>query len=86
MHDLYPNTVEKRSNSLIFTSVPDRGLKYMRQAWNVIKEQVPDATLTITSDYRLWGLPEPRNDQFRQLWVGAEGCIVFRCCASQRGL
>ena len=72
VHDLYPNDVEKRRNSLIFTSVPDRGLRYMREAWNTIKDRVPDASLTITSDYRLWGLEEPRNDKFRRDWIGAK--------------
>jgi len=72
VHDLPPNLPEKRKNSLIFTSVPDRGLMLLREAWNTIKKKVPSATLTITSDYRLWGLAEPRNDKFRTQWVGAE--------------
>jgi len=72
VHDLPPNLPEKRKNSMIFTSVPDRGLTLMREAWNTIKKKVPDASLTITSDYRLWGLDEPRNDKFRTQWVGAE--------------
>jgi glycosyltransferase involved in cell wall biosynthesis len=72
VHDLHPNSIEKRPNSLIFTSVPDRGLTFMREAWNTIKKKVPEASLTITSDYRLWGLDEPRNDKYRTQWVGAE--------------
>ena len=56
VHDWHGLDIEKRKNSLIFTSVPDRGLSFMREAWNRIKADVPDAFLTITSDYRLWGL------------------------------
>ena len=70
VHDLDGIDVEKRSNSLIFTSVPDRGLHILRQAWNKIKREVPDASLVITSDYRLWGLQDPRNERFRQQWIG----------------
>jgi glycosyltransferase involved in cell wall biosynthesis len=77
VHDLPPNLPEKRKNSMIFTSVPDRGLMLLREAWNKIKTNVPDATLTITSDYRLWGLLEARNDKFRTQWVGAEDVVFW---------
>ena len=70
VHDLDGIDVEKRSNRLIFTSVPDRGLQYLRQAWDRIKKEVLDASLVITSDYRLWGLQEPKNEKFRQQWIG----------------
>jgi len=53
----------------IFTSVPDRGLHILRNIWPRIKMQVPEASLVITSDYRLWGLPDPRNEQHRAGWV-----------------
>jgi len=72
VHDLDGKVVEKRPNSLIFTSVPDRGLQYMKQAWNRIQREIPDVSLTITSDYRLWGLHEPRNEHFRQQWIGVD--------------
>jgi glycosyltransferase involved in cell wall biosynthesis len=72
IHDLEGMDTKKRPNSLIFTSVPDRGLQYLKEAWNWIKREVPDASLTITSDYRLWGLHEPRNERFRQQWIGED--------------
>jgi glycosyltransferase involved in cell wall biosynthesis len=40
---------------VLFSSVPDRGLQTMEGIWPLIKDNVPDAELTITSDYRLWG-------------------------------
>ena len=45
----------KVKNRFIFTSVPARGLDIMLDIWPRIYREVPDASLTITSDYRLWG-------------------------------
>lgn len=56
-------------NRLIFASVPDRGLRLLLPAWNLIKQQIKDASLVITSDYRLWGVDE-RNQQHRVMWNG----------------
>lgn len=67
--------VEKKKNSCIFTSVPDRGLPTLLPIWSRIVEQVPDATLTITSDWSLW----TGNDDsyaispYRIAWAGKEG-------------
>jgi glycosyltransferase involved in cell wall biosynthesis len=64
VHDLDSINEEKVPNRLIFTSVPDRGLTYLRDAWNRIKKEVPDASLVITSDYRLWGIQNsPMNEK-----------------------
>lgn len=49
-------TCEKIPKRVIFTSVPARGLDNLHRIWGRIVERVPDATLTITSDYRLWGV------------------------------
>lgn len=69
----YQIDVEKVRNRLIFTSVPDRGLEYVAQTFPKIKEQVPDATLVVTSDYRLWGVPSPMNNQYMQMFMRMEG-------------
>lgn len=50
----YKDKVEKRPKECIFTSMPDRGLMPMNAAWARIVAAVPDAHLTITSDWRLW--------------------------------
>ena len=84
VHDLDGMEIEKVPNRLIFTSVPDRGLHYLREAWPKIKEAIPDASLVITSDYRLWGLQEPRNEQYRQRWIGMEGVQFIGAVKRQR--
>lgn len=65
----YEKPIEKVPNRLIFTSVPDRGLQFMSAIFPMIKEQVPDASLVITSDYRLWGAANPMNSQFMQMFL-----------------
>lgn len=60
--------VERVPKRCIFTSVPDRGLSVLRQCWNSIKQAVPDVSLVITSDYRLWGAGA-LNDNHRATWL-----------------
>lgn len=50
----YKDKIEKIKHRCIFTSMPDRGLMPMHAAWARIVAKVPDATLVITSDWRLW--------------------------------
>jgi len=64
--------IVKVPNRLIFTSVPDRGLDYLFFAWPLIKREVPDVSLVITSDYRLWGSPSANNEQHRAKWIGQD--------------
>ena len=61
--------VEKIPQKCIFTSVPDRGLHILHSCWGAIKSAVPSASLTITSDYRLWGVKDARNDPHRVQWM-----------------
>ena len=76
-HDFEGLEVEKVPYRLIFTSVPDRGLQYLRDVWQFMKNEVPELSLVITSDYRLWGLHEPRNERFRMTWIGLEDVQFF---------
>ena len=46
--------IPKQKHNCIFTSMPDRGLNELHAIWPLILREVPDATLTITSDWRLW--------------------------------
>jgi glycosyltransferase involved in cell wall biosynthesis len=63
-YDDYPrNIVEKVPYRFIFTSVPDRGLDLLLSWWPTILHQLPQASLVITSDYRLWGSLAPRNNE-----------------------
>jgi hypothetical protein len=40
--------------------------------WPLIKREIPDASLVITSDYRLWGASSARNDRHRVMWMDRE--------------
>jgi len=61
--------IKKVPKKVIFTSVPDRGLHVLRSLWPQIQERCPEVNLTITSDYRLWGVEE-RNWQHKEQWMG----------------
>jgi glycosyltransferase involved in cell wall biosynthesis len=50
----YLEDVDKDLNQVIFCSIPDRGLVQLAQIWNMISSRVPQATINITSDWRLW--------------------------------
>jgi glycosyltransferase involved in cell wall biosynthesis len=67
-YDIPHNKVEKRC---IFTSVPDRGLMCLNAAWPLILREVPDASLTITSDWRLWSsdIPDTCTMDFRRAFL-----------------
>lgn len=60
----YDKQIDRVPNRLIFTSVPDRGLDVVLKTFNKIRDVLPDASLVITSDYRLWGVPSARNDSY----------------------
>ena len=72
----YGNKVEKVPNRLIFTSVPDRGLAAVEKTFGSIRKQIPDASLVITSDYRLWGSMSPGNSQYMTRFA-AHGGVQF---------
>lgn len=50
----YREPVQKVSKRCIFTSIPDRGVMELHAAWARIVKEVPEASLVITSDWRLW--------------------------------
>lgn len=50
----YKEPPVKKPRQCMFTSIPDRGVVPLRKAWQIISAKVPDATLVITSDWRLW--------------------------------
>jgi glycosyltransferase involved in cell wall biosynthesis len=65
----YDQKTEKVSNRLVFTSVPLRGLEIVGKTFPRILDAVPDASLVITSDYRLWGQINPLNAEFVQMFM-----------------
>ena len=48
------NEVEKVPYRCIFNHMPDRGVMQLHAVWAEIVRDVPDASLVITSDWRLW--------------------------------
>lgn len=50
----YKIDVPKQSKKCVYTSIPDRGVMQLHAAWPLIHKEVPDASLVITSDWRLW--------------------------------
>ena len=64
---------EKVRNRVIFTSVPARGLMNLARMWPRIKKSVPDASLVITSDYRLWGVQQASNETFKLKFLMMDG-------------
>jgi len=82
--DLVGNT-EKVSGRCIFTSVPDRGLQYLLPIWKSVVREVPDASLVLTSDYRLWGSDTPRNMRHVTQWMSVPN-IEFIGAVSRKRL
>ena len=80
----YPFEAEKIQNRFIFCSVPERGLKVIRQIWPKIKGALPDATLVITADHRLWGSHSPNNHQYRLDMLGCEGVVFLGAIPRQK--
>jgi len=56
----------------------------MFKAWPIIKGAVPDTSLVITSDYRLWGSPDARNDQDRANFFGWKDVTFLGAVNRQR--
>ena len=69
----YEESLEKISHRMIFCSVPDRGLAILADAYPRIKNAIPDTSLVITSDYRLWGSHGANNERFIQRFMGMDG-------------
>lgn len=67
----YNQPVKKVPYRCIFTSVPDRGLAEMMMCWPHIVRQVPEATLVVTSDYKLWGCGAARNEHHLHSFIGS---------------
>ena len=68
----YPAVDAKTERWLLYCSVPDRGLYYLKDLFPRIRRRVPDARLAITSDFTLWGA-EPAKAAFMRFFEGSEG-------------
>ena len=67
---------DKINNRLIFTSVPDRGLANLWRMYPKIQKAIPDVSLVITSDYRLWGVTA-QNESYRRMWYAFRDSVKF---------
>lgn len=68
---------EKIKNRLIFTSIPDRGLRNLLAIYPDLLREIPDVSLVITSDYRLWSASS-QNEQYRIEWIKYMDTVQFR--------
>jgi hypothetical protein len=68
----YPAPRDRRGPALLYCSMPDRGLYYLKDLFPAIRRRVPDATLAITSDFTLWG-KAPAKEAFMKFFSGQAG-------------
>lgn len=57
----YMVDVDRVEKKCIYTSIPDRGVMQLHAAWARIVAQVPEASLVLTSDWRLWDSDTDRS-------------------------
>jgi len=62
----------KVKNRLIYCSQPERGLQHLFEAWPLIEAEIPDVSLTITADRRLWGVDYTGDEKYRAAWAGSD--------------
>lgn len=75
--------VEKIPNRLIYCSEAARGLPILLSNWQRIKAAIPDASLDITFDYRLWNRDE-NTSQYR--WLANQPGINYHGLVDRREL
>ncbi len=61
----YSSLADERQSVLLYCSVPDRGLYYLKDLFPAIRRRVGDATLVITSDFTLWGRARAKDGFLR---------------------
>jgi glycosyltransferase involved in cell wall biosynthesis len=68
----YAEALSSKEKVLLYCSVPDRGLYYLKDLFPAIRRRVPDARLVITSDFTLWGA-QPAKEAFVRFFEGQRG-------------
>lgn len=68
----YAEPSHRRDPILLYCSVPDRGLYYLKDLFPAIRKRVNNATLVITSDFSLWGRATAK-DAFVQFFAHQSG-------------
>lgn len=89
---MIPEKIEKRSNTIIYSSSYDRGLEYgLKYGWPIIKKEIPDAELHIYYGWDLFdrfysGNPERMKWKKKMKELMAQPGITEHGRVSQRGL
>lgn len=73
----YEKEITKVPYRMVFCSVPTRGLDILAKCYDRIKQEVPQATLSVTSDFRLWGVASPMNEQYVRKFLGKDGVKFY---------
>lgn len=68
----YEFDIPRIKNQLLYSSMPERGLVILSMVFPAIRSRVPDATLIITSDRRLWGT-ESGSGEYRHKFLNMPG-------------
>jgi hypothetical protein len=68
----YIDVPQKTERLLLYCSVPDRGLYYLKDLFPRIRREVPDARLAITSDFSLWG-HQPAKQAYAGFFTAHQG-------------
>jgi glycosyltransferase involved in cell wall biosynthesis len=68
----YADAPPLKEHILLYCSVPDRGLYYLKDLFPAIRRRVPDTRLVITSDFTLWGA-RPAKEAFLKYFSGQAG-------------
>lgn len=69
---------------MLYSSVPERGLAILAQTYPLIRKQIPEVSLVVTADHRLWGGVD-NSPQYRSMMFGQEG-IQFLGAVSRHRL
>lgn len=72
----YGSDTAPKEPLLLYCSVPDRGLYYLKELFPRIRRHVPAARLAITSDFSLWGAT-PAQASFQRFFEGHDGVDYF---------
>lgn len=79
----YKEDLPKQPHKLIFCSAPERGIIHIPRIFTLVQKEIPDVTMVITMDYRLWGF-NPDIHQFKRLFDGIKGVNYLGKVSRQR--
>ncbi len=71
---------EKTPYQFIYNSIPGRGLVHLAELWPLIRARYPEATLVVTSDFRLWTRGRyAGNEEYYELFRAMPGVRFLGC-------